>query len=1255
MKKNLRMLCMGLAAAATSMAFAQEPQDFTSKLWNYDFEKGPHGWNITAESTDQNYNVWMPQVKGDVKSGGYLGHNNLALEIWTSGALIKDNSVSQTVTDLPDGTYVFGAYMMATNQSNTPNKEEIVGVYLFANDEEISVATNKVEGIDSIWGHSAKFNVAVEVTDGTLKVGAKCVAANINFTTIDNATLWYFGNMDKAVALDEMAKIDMQRSLAIADTCVVLKSDAENKAYLEEKMQAAKQLTTEAELYTADEELLWGMRQVRKSAKAYAKLADALAEAEAYAGQDWDTSYEETVAAKEALLAVVEEYKGYYDEGSIAYTDVDSLINVVAEAKAVLGLENVYTLITVYGERVDSISDLEGYEVGEYDPDMVESAKDLLYLIDEELALLGDVSAIEIKANCEAIFAKIQKIIDNPLSYSQFPIWIYESDVLPTGQGSNESQKAYPVIEGYEIVNIPAGTDYAGNSYGARNNIVIYRSPLHRFRETLKSVRFIVHKSGKPEQVDKNGNANFCVGEFAMYDKNDNLIPLTAYENVFSNCVEPKEGKLEWLVDGNPGTFFHTLWSGGTPQEHYIEVDLPDGEYDAFRFVFVAYSNGHTRTFPRELEITYVSEEVTVMQQVMVAARELYPVFGTAPGFNNVDLTPFQTALAEADELVLQAKQDATSVDDDEVVALTNKIEEEANKIKEAGVMMPEEGKNYRIISSEKTFVDNQGVQKAMTIHYGDSLRPNWLWWEDANKDSLNQEFSFEFIGEEEDKVYYAIKHAATGKYVSDWYDEGGTRPLSNAVFTLSEEPDSFLLQSLGNGEFAIGREGYSGTYLHVLNHNSGVADSTLSAQQGVGKGKGFSSSITTWVNAAYDYSGWFIREMSVLPDATKNFSDLVFQSKSYTLYSNVNILTFKADKACAFENLSIVNNSGKEQVITSMKVEGDMATVELESAIAWFSFSFDNAEGVTTVEVDGSYEFHGVDPKFTELQNTYNTANNKLIVYGTEVGQVADYKEFDEAMLNAAALLENGGTTEELVAAKAAIDSALVHLKYNQPVADTEYFIQSALPWMTRWNSEMDIFVKDNDDYVYWNYVNIKDMNHRWKFIACGEQNGMPAYYLKNVGAELYLSTPRLMGNANGGRLFLTEDTDTVGTGGYYAAPFNIHFLTDGKVAIADAREGNANGSWAIHPMNHSTGTGYVAHGYMITWGKGDAASAMRIVSAEKVISEFMTGIEDVEIADEQVAPAAKGIYDLYGRRIETPAATGIYIVDGKKRVIKK
>lgn len=91
---------------------------------------------------------------------------------------------------------------------------------------------------------------------------------------------------------------------------------------------------------------------------------------------------------------------------------------------------------------------------------------------------------------------------------------------------------------------------------------------------------------------------------------------------------------------------------------------------------------------------------------------------------------------------------------------------------------------------------------------------------------------------------------------------------------------------------------------------------------------------------------------------------------------------------------------------------------------------------------------------------------------------------------------------------------------------------------------------------------------------------------------------------------------------------------------------------------MSHGSGASGNKGAHMITWGKNDAASAMYIVEAEKYISDviyLITDIEDIDVADEYVAPAVKGTFDLFGRRIETPATTGIYIIDGKKRVVKK
>ena len=77
-----------------------------------------------------------------------------------------------------------------------------------------------------------------------------------------------------------------------------------------------------------------------------------------------------------------------------------------------------------------------------------------------------------------------------------------------------------------------------------------------------------------------------------------------------------------------------------------------------------------------------------------------------------------------------------------------------------------------------------------------------------------------------------------------------------------------------------------------------------------------------------------------------------------------------------------------------------------------------------------------------------------------------------------------------------------------------------------------------------------------------------------------------------------------------------------------------------------------------MITWGQHDAASAMYVVEAEKYITDVVysiNGIEEIDVTDEFVAPAVKGTFDLFGRRIDNPATTGIYIIDGKKRVVKK
>ena len=1217
MKANLRMFCMALVAAATTMiSYAQAPQNFTGKLWNYDFEKGPHGWDFTAESSDQNYNPWMPQTKGPEKGAGYHGYANLALEIWKgAGSGVKDNSASQTLKNLPNGTYVFGAYMTATNDSWEPSIDVIEGVYIFANEDEMPVATHRVEGMNEKWAHSIKFNVATVVEDGTLKVGAKCVSTNASFLTIDNATLYYFGDMSKSAALYEMAKLDMAASVAVADTCLAHTMNVDTLAYLNGAIAAAKAIEDVEDAAQLDEDVYWGIRLAVKSIASYNKLGTALASAKEIRDMEW-SDFAFTVNALNALKELINEADAMYTEAKVHNVYADTMAMKLDEAAALLQLDSCYIKADEYAAISDELP--TSGEAGEYTQAMVDQIEAIIeeILLELDSANEGAISAVEAKKNCEARFAQIQSIIDSPVAFAEFPIIIPREETIKLND--------HYLLKGATL---------------NANGYATFTSPLYRFNEPLTRVRFIIKENGGNKMC---GNYPFTsLATFHMFDEEGNQIELTE-ENVYSNADFNKLGGndgqgIMGMLDNDPNTYFHTTYNvnHGINEYHYIEVVLPeDEEYTAFSFTITARPNaGLTNQFPAVLDIRYVSDVVTELQQLVAEVDAIAPVQGTSVGLYNTDVTVFYNALAIAKELIAAdyaSEEDAQAAFDNLKAAAEN-----LNK----SLVWPDPEKQYRVVSAV-AFIDNLDVQKAITGHLdGDSIQR--LYWETAIADSIDQLFAFEKIENDEGKYLYTMKQVTSGLYVNTYYRADST--VDHEIFSLSLEPGEVELRPQGEGRFTVGQGPLGGyhddvNYMHANGHNTG---------------KGEGSHVIKWNTEPSGTSWWYIREMTKLPATVESASADQFRTPDLHLYAKVNQLTLTADKDCAFEDLKVYDKKGEEISYTAVK-NGATATLVLDAAKASISFAFANAEGVSSVKVEGSLT---TKSDVTKLQNAYDAAIAVKVVEGDEVGQVKDLSAYNKAIATAEEILLVGGSDDLIAKTTEDLKAAVANIKYNLPEEGKNYFIQSALPWMTRWNSEMDIFVRDDSDYVYWNYVNIRDLNHQWQFIACGERNGMPAYYLKNVGTELYLSTPRPapLNNANGGRLFMTEDTDSTGTEGYYAAPFNIHFLSEGKVAIGDAREGNANGSWCLHPMNHSSGTGYVAYGYMISWGKGDAASAMRIVSAEKVIADFMTNIEDVEIADEQVAPAAKGIYDLFGRRIMTPAATGIYIVDGKKRVIKK
>ena len=1164
MMKNLRMLCLGLAAATITAGFAQA-ENVTSKLKNADMEQGIKHWGIEGVS-----NIWGKNTKTHSSAYktriGYHGMNEGVLENWKGSIAegLADNEITQTVKNLPNGTYVFGAYIGASKQDSVLNREEVVGVTLFANDATVPVATeNPDKGLKNT--HTAKFNVAVKVTDGTLNVGLRAQSTNANFLVWDNATLYYFGDKDEAAALDEMAKIDLAGVTAIADTIMPYKMQVDSLAYLNEAYAAAKEVTTAAAAWDASEELYWAIYKAHSSLGDYRSFNNAIKTAEKIAGMEWSAVVAKNVEALNELIAAA---KVTYETATADRAELNEQKAELTEAAAYVELDSAYTKIDIYTDIADNME--AGEEVGEYSQEMIDRIGDILEEVGEVLdASDNGLAATVAKHRCDSLYALIEDVLANPISFDTFPI------TITTSQQAN-----------------------ADNRY-------TYTSKVYSFTYPLTTLRFTFLDTFCPNGSGKGDPVFVALGEFYLYDGKGNLIELSA-ENFKTNAQEASEGALENICDGDISTYFHSDWHGNVKENHYIEVTIPDGiQLTSFSFGWI--DRGNKQNIPLVVEVNLPpSEAADDLVSAVNSAKEMSPYQGTTPGFYNADLSGFYNALAAAEALV------GTSAADPEIYAAITALEEEQGKVEELGVIMPEEGKEYRIISAGPFFAQ-QHVMKALSV-YCDTAVNNRIYWETASVDSAQQVFTFEKMENAEGKDYYHVKHVATGKYISDYIGFDGDVADNNA-HGLSETPDTVELIPLGYGQFALANgalDGNNSNWIHAGGHSAGA---------------GIKGNTVKWNTEANNSSAWFIREMQVLPFNAKSLSDLNFETTAYSLYKGVNSLALTADKDCAFADFKLYGLYGEEIAVTPI-VSGASAMIVLDSLIESFSFSFTNAEKVAVVAVNAEVT------KLSELQEAYDAAVAVNPTYGTEVMQYKDLKAYNAALDAAEALLLNGGSNEEVEAAIAAIEAAVEGLVPNMPDPDKTYYIVSALGAFEENHGVKMMLYATAAGEPRWMYENPYKPNRMWKFEAGPEAtDDKPAmYYVKNVELNAYLgSTPSA----------LSEQ----------ASPYAITSLGSGQIALDMDNQGTNSGR--IHANGHSSGAGKGSN--IVFWGSGiNTASAWYIFESEAYLADIDFTQFDEE-ANEYVAPAVKGIYDLFGRRIEVPATTGIYIVDGKKKVIKK
>jgi len=1101
------------------------------------------------------------------------------LENWksdnTSG--LSDNSISQTVRELPSGTYVFGAYIGASWQgSDESNKDQVTGVTLFANEAGVAVATdNPDKGRQHKWGHAGKFNVAAKVTEGSLNVGIDIKSTNANYVVWDNATLYYFGDMNEAEALNAMAKIDIAATRAIADTFIVNKHkmNVDTLALLNEGITAANALATADQLWQVNEDLYWAISLATKSVSDYRSFNNAIVAAEKAAAGEWSSAIENELAALNAAIVAA---KGTYDAATAGRPELDVEKAALREATALVALDTCYDVLDGLDELVMAIEPSD--EEGEYSQAMKSQLEELLGTARAavDAAYAGEETAMRTRHIYDSLYVAIQHILDNPNSQAGFPF------TITAPQEPNEDGRYVYTSKTYHMP-----------------------YPVTNLRFTFKDT-FCPNGSGK-------GNPPFvALGEFYLYNgepEEANLIQLSA-ENFKTNAQETTEGGMENICDGNDESYWHSSWSSTpTTDFHYLEVSIPDGiELTSFSFGWIDRGS-NKQNIPLVIEVSSLSSADADLASAISSAKEMNPYTGTEPGYYKEDVSGFYAALAAAEALV------GTEASEEAIYAAIGALEEEQGKIDEMQIILPEAGKRYHIISGGPFFAQ-QGVAKALSVK-NDTTYNNWLWWETASADSAQQVFSFEYIANDEGLNYYAIKHEATGLYISDYFDYEGE--LVNNAFGLSVTKDTVELEALGYGQFALhngAMDGNTSNMIHANNH---------------GGGAGVSGNTVKWTTEAGGASAWYIREMATLPCATKSISDLNFQSAPIHLYEGINTLTLTADKATSFKDLTVYGVLG-EEISSTVNVSGNVATVMLDTAkLETFSFVFANSEGVASVEVNASIS------ALSTLQDALDAAVALAPEVGNEVMQYSEagLKDYNAAIKAAEALLASGGTDEQIEAAIAALDKAVAELTPNAPDPDKTYFIVSALDAFEETHGVRMMLYATNDGEPRWMYENVDNPNRLWKFELDPEtaKSDTLMYYISNVATGSYFGD---------GTSALVADKDG-------AISYAITQLQGTVVAL----DGNGETSKRIHADGHGGGSGKGNN--IVYWASGlGTASAWRIAESEAYLADLdFTQIE--EGADEYVAPAVKGIFDLFGRRIEAPAATGIYIVDGKKRVIKK
>lgn len=720
----------------------------------------------------------------------------------------------------------------------------------------------------------------------------------------------------------------------------------------------------------------------------------------------------------------------------------------------------------------------------------------------------------------------------------------------------------------------------------------------------------------------------FNVSEMYLYDADGNEIELNGDQITTNGALTVAGWGGPEIVDRKMNTYFHTRWASAVSGtgNHTIEISLSN-PMRAFKVAFENLTTSNRiRLNPSRFEVAVQSEGQYSLMDAIRLAGQYAQIPGDEVGYYSNPNYDFNKALERA----LQVEADPLATEA-ELLAAANELYVQCEINESMTYNKPLPGVEYYFTCGYPGYTNNQSVLKSLSV-----MQDSILWWENCDTENACQRFTFEPVeadNAEDTRDYYYIKNVGTGKYLSQFVKEGEAweptgEPITwgnPAYVKLGTEPCKWRIDALGDEQFGLFtycHEAGAWYQCHTVNHNSGKA-TTTAGKAGGGKSTvnpdGYSIQGVSGPIGAYTYtknsgSSWYIRPcIENLP--TQLNVDKGENTRCHHFAAGGSTFSLKSDKNCAFDNIHFFNMHMKEMDCTVERFPNGLI-VTFGNNICDFGFTFDNKEGVTTIEV--ALASQSVN-KLSELKKVYDEVYTEY-ESGTEIGFVKDLTDYNAAIERAEQLLANGGTDEEIQAAIDALYAAHDGIEIRLPVAGQRYFIVGGYSgFYNNYGREVAMYYNTPNDRPGWTFLETSSENFMWEFEPADEEG---IFRIKNVACGKYMNT-------NGSDVVLTDS----------AALYDLVSMDAGKVAIHSVALGTASSS-NFHMSGHASGAG--KFGPIIYWSTTEC-SRWYIRSVEYYLPD---NIQTTELTPNI---PIEGIYDMTGRRVYNPT-TGLYIVNGKK-----